>query len=896
MLRMTDAKSATQAKAYYTQSLRKEGYYLKDSSQEVAGAWEGQAVGALGISGAVTKREFFDLCDNVHPALKTQLTSCTLSNRRVGMDITFCAPKALPILYLLFGDKRILGVFEASVRKTMALMEREVKTRVRLEGKDEDRVTGNWIYNGFTHFTDRPVDGVPDLSMHKHCFVINATYDKEEARWKAIQLGDLKRDCMYFESCFHSYLTEGMKQLGYDIDREERFWNVAGVSREVIEKFSNRQREIKAKAAKLGITDVEIAHGLGVKTRSGKVSNISMDDLKKIWLSRLTGSEVRQLSNVGGKSPTRRMTPEVAMSFGIETGFDRYSVVPDKQLMERALRYGFGDVTPEQIQAEFNKADILKAEEDGRLLVTTEEIHAEERAMLSLAKRGKGACIPFGTQTPPSHFTKGQAATFKHVLSSPDRIILVHGGAGTGKTTMLTALNKVISGYFFGSTNPATDNLRQEGFDARTVQYLLLSEPLQHRIKGQTIFVDEAGLLGTKDMRRLFEITEKLGTRVVLVGDVKQHVSVPRGDALHLLQSHAGLQTAHMSEIVRQTGAYRDAVELLQKHDTLEGLQKFQTMGWVIEAPDDVRDNILAEDFVWQLRAGKRVMVVAPTHKEGRRVTKSIRAWMRKEGMLEGPERSFEVLKNTQWDSGQKRDYAYYRPGMVVQFLRRAPGIEQGALSEVKRIQDGKVFIQVGHREMELPMQNADWFQCHEREMLELAIGDKIMPTQAGPTLDGHKLQTKCVYEVKGFDDRGNIRLSNGWLVSKDFKHLAYAYYSTSVSAQSPTVDRILGSFGPDSYGALSMEQQLVSLSRAKESARIYTSDVEEMKLHAIKSSRRGTATELLEGKLSGSAQPKAVALQVARTRELLHRQRAYRERLEATEEPVYDRSYAYAR
>jgi hypothetical protein len=132
--------------------------------------------------------------------------------------------------------------------------------------------------------------------------------------------------------------------------------------------------------------------------------------------------------------------------------------------------------------------------------------------------------------------------------------------------------------------------------------------------------------------------------------------------------------------------------------------------------------------------------------------------------------------------------------------------------------------------------------------------------------------------------------------VGKDFKYLAYGYYSTSISAQSPTVDRVLLSFGPDAYPAGSMEQGLVSLSRAKESARIYTSDKEEMKLHIIKSSQRGTATELLEGKLSGSAQPKTVALQVARNRELLHRQRAYRERLEAAEHQEYDRSYAYAR
>ena len=118
---------------------------------------------------------------------------------------------------------------------------------------------------------------------------------------------------------------------------------------------------------------------------------------------------------------------------------------------------------------------------------------------------------------------------------------------------------------------------------------------------------------------------------------------------------------------------------------------------------------------------------------------------------------------------------------------------------EVKRIQDGKVFV--GEQEKELPMPNADWLQVHERDTISLAAGDKIVPTQTGQTMDGHRLQTKAVYEIEGFDDAGNIKLTNGWKVSKDFKHLAYGYYATSIGAQSATVDRVLLSFGADAYG-----------------------------------------------------------------------------------------------
>ena len=49
--------------------------------------------------------------------------------------------------------------------------------------------------------------------------------------------------------------------------------------------------------------------------------------------------------------------------------------------------------------------------------------------------------------------------------------------------------------------------LRKEGFlDADTVAKLLVDEQFQRQARGQVIWVDEAGLLGTRDMSRLFDL------------------------------------------------------------------------------------------------------------------------------------------------------------------------------------------------------------------------------------------------------------------------------------------------------------------------------------------------------------------------------------------------------
>ena len=61
---------------------------------------------------------------------------------------------------------RILDAFRVSVDETMQELEAETKARVRKEGADADRDTGNLIWTDFTHFTTRPVDGAPDPDLH----------------------------------------------------------------------------------------------------------------------------------------------------------------------------------------------------------------------------------------------------------------------------------------------------------------------------------------------------------------------------------------------------------------------------------------------------------------------------------------------------------------------------------------------------------------------------------------------------------------------------------------------------------------------------------------------------------------------------------------------------------
>jgi conjugative relaxase-like TrwC/TraI family protein len=84
-----------------------------------------------------------------------------------------------------------------------------------------------------------------DPHFHIHAFTFNATFDREEQRWKAGQFGNIKADAPFSEAAFNARLADKLMAAGYGIRRTDRSFELASVSRELIEKFSKRTREIE---------------------------------------------------------------------------------------------------------------------------------------------------------------------------------------------------------------------------------------------------------------------------------------------------------------------------------------------------------------------------------------------------------------------------------------------------------------------------------------------------------------------------------------------------------------------------------------------------------------------------------------------------------------------------
>jgi conjugative relaxase-like TrwC/TraI family protein len=229
------------------------------------------------------------------------------AGRRVGYDFNFHACKSASLLYALTEDEDILSAFVDSVRSVMIEMERRVKARVRKRGQSHERTVGNMAWAEFPHFTARPVAGVIDPHLHLHCFVPNCCYDQVEGMWKAIDVASIQGTAPHWQAKFQRRFGLRLAALGYPVAWNGDAFEIEGVERATIEKFSSRTRHINRVAEDRGITDAAAKGELGALTRERKRKDATMPQLRAQWRDRLTDEERSALGQLALRR--RRLLP-----------------------------------------------------------------------------------------------------------------------------------------------------------------------------------------------------------------------------------------------------------------------------------------------------------------------------------------------------------------------------------------------------------------------------------------------------------------------------------------------------------------------------------------------------------------------------------------------------------
>jgi hypothetical protein len=607
------------------------------------------------------------------------------------------------------------------------------------------------------------------------------------------------------------------------------------------------------KAAELGITNPDRKAELGAETREHKNNEMTTAELRQAWEGRMSANERHTLEGVYSRA-TPMAKPDrgerTAVDHAMEHSFTREAVVPERKLATEALKRGIGTVTVEGVADELKRRPLIRSEVEGRPMATTPQMVALESKLIDFARQGRGRHRPMGDPQKPisrDWFNDGQKAAVRHVLGSRDRVMLIRGVAGTGKTTLEQEIGERLAEagkpvVALAQSTKARDVLcEQAGFGtAETVAMFLKSQPMQQSAQGGVILVDEASLLGTRDTSRLFEIAESVNARVVLVGDRRQHRSVTAGEPLKLLEERAGLKVAEVTEILRQGGDYKKVAKALSEGRPADAFAELDKLQWIREVPDADRNQQLAHAYLAAVAEKKKngeaktVLVVSPTHAEGDRVTQAIRQGLKAQGKL-SKERIINALVPLHLTDPQKADATEYEPGYLVQFQQNAKGYVKGT----------RLVMGEG---VKPPVDLASRFEVYKPVPLAVAAGDRLRITAGGKTKDGkHRLANGTLFTVEGFTKQGDLVVDHGWVIDRDFGHLTHGYVTTSHASQGDTVDKVFVAVASESLPATNQRTAYVALTRGKEQAVIFTDDRIALLKAASKDDDPLSATELQE-------------------------------------------------
>jgi conjugative relaxase-like TrwC/TraI family protein len=842
-------KNLADAESYFDEHLSQNDYYAAGEIRP--GQWIGAGAERLGLNQAVTREQFHALCENRNPETGERLTQRQLKEgqRRVFYDFTCSAPKSVSVLAVTLADERLVTAHEEATRIAFRELETFAATRVRKQGSQKDRITGNLAAAAFTHTSSRALD--PQL--HTHFTVFNATFDDSERSWKALQAGGIYDAIRYGTAVYRNELAKRVQQIGYRIQPSKHGFQIEGVSDEVLKRFSKRSQQrdavVRELEQKLGRKLSNNAISLAVhQSRAEKVKGISTAEVRERQMAQLSSEEQQSLqklcSSVHPVRPIRVFEPEnQALNHAVAHVFERKSVVPEHELLNVALSQRPGEVDLPTLKAAVKYSPELVKTERG---FSTRQILATELDLIQTVNAGCDAVAPLHPgYRPAAWLGEDQQRAIYHVLRTSDRITGLRGLAGSGKTTALRELVAAckearVEPLFCAPTAAATDVLRKEGFAAVTLQSLLLTKPaLSAR---QLVVLDEAGAVGMDDMKRLFDLGKDC--RIVLSGDTGQHASVARGDALRILENHSDFQSGQLTRIRRQRKVeYRRAVELAAQKNTNEAFAQLERMGAVTEFSGDQLHGEAAQSYVKALQQNQSVLLVAPTWNEIEAVTEKVRAALKTSGRLAGDEKEFQVFDSLSWTEAQKRDARQYRPGLAIRFHRQKTGFAKDETVAVVAVENDALKIQrADGSESLFPLgAGCACFDVGEKRKLKVAVGDKLL-LQANwrkKFVNGELVEVKAI-------QGDSVMLADGRVISADYRTFTHGYAVTSHAAQGKTVDEVLVVASSRSLPAINQQQFYVSISRGRDACRVFTDDAEMLRSHVTRSSARLAAVEVV--------------------------------------------------
>ncbi|MCW2922390.1 MAG: TrwC relaxase [Thermoleophilia bacterium] len=541
-------------------------------------------------------------------------------------DFTFSAPKSVSLGWAAAGDADRAKIELAVMESSQAAMEYMARTmscvKVKRQGRLEYEPARGVVGASFLHHSARGVDGArPDPQLHVHTLVVGVKradgklVTPDQAAWM--------RHGREGGAYFRCDLARRLRGLGLDIEsqtgKQARYFELADISAEVIERYCSRSREVRDHESKWirehGERPSAIqAAAFARQTRSSKGVEGELD-LRRQWRRELAKDELDRVSvaymmsarNIHRDETLQMRYADVTARI-LDAMEEAGSMVRDREVRSIALECSAGKLSPTEatlLVRSMQQQGLILSLENG--MVTTSRLRAAEEQILASCDR------QIATPAIASHVTNGavdrvqqqegidfSGEQFRSIQLGASNVAVcaIKGYAGTGKGLSLAAISQaareaghgviVVSTMGKRAQKAASEaNASGASIDGLVNGAFVVTEGVGQDLRerrelrpGDVIIVDEAGMVDTPRYAKLSRTAEEAGARLVLVGDPAQLSPIGPGGMFEQLLDR--VPTAELTEVrrtdvawllemqaeVRQGNAAR-AIELLQQNDAL---------------------------------------------------------------------------------------------------------------------------------------------------------------------------------------------------------------------------------------------------------------------------------------------------------------------------------------
>lgn len=578
MLSTSLIKNAGQASNCF---MERDDYYSKEGeSFEQPSKWYGKGAEKLKLSGIVDKQAFDNLLMGKLPnGMQIGLNKSGEIKHRAGFDLTLSVPKSWSIAHYATKDPLFAKITEEAAQLTADLVERDCAMASRVEnGKQVAELTGNLVFAFHYHRLSR--EG--DMQDHIHMNVMNMT-QRNDGQWRALKSDDPRKPIHEYSDGFLERVRARKKHYGdvfslhiahlaqknnlaVQFDQNGK-WELKGISKEMIDAFSTRRKQIEQHMAERGVSGANAAEASALATRREK-ANLSKDDIEVSLNQRLSAFPPIEMKNLQSSILERSANDTVeglpeqaeakkAIDYAIAHLSETAEVVTEEKLLVCAMKQFHAKPCPASLLTaiavkEQQKALYVLEDKGNRRFVSA--LHVErEKEILSLIPHLKNASNAVVLNEAKfqkwlgkneSILTFEQKSVIHSALKSKDLIQLID--SKTRNTDNLVSLlsesacfSKLEPIILCLSKKEAEDRQRLIAVPCMSVShYLHQTQGRKLNLSSQLLIVEQAHRLSTKQGHQLLSIQNQSRNRSILLHDSKQPQSLQPGHFIKLLADH----------------------------------------------------------------------------------------------------------------------------------------------------------------------------------------------------------------------------------------------------------------------------------------------------------------------------------------------------------------------